>query len=85
MVDLDPWTAGYIRMRQFVESGPRTETEVGELCEAIRATLPFPSPPNRIELVIRADIALVGMGSPMSGSVLVEQVNKLWTPDDSEE
>jgi hypothetical protein len=56
MLGLDPWTAGYIRMRQFLESGPRTEAEVDELGDAIRSTLPFPDPPPDIALVIQADL-----------------------------
>lgn len=81
MVGLDPWTAGYIRMRRFLESGPRTEAEVDELATAIRATLPSPAPPPEIDVVIRADLALLEMkafDTPLTGP-------KLWTPPTEEE
>jgi hypothetical protein len=80
MLGLDPWTAGYIRLRRFVESGSRTEADVDDLCAAIRATLPFPDPPSDIALVIQADLTLLEMNAPetpLSG--------KLWTPPSTEE
>lgn len=80
MADLDPWTAGYIRMRQFLESGHPSRAEVEDLAEAIRTTLPFPAPPPDIALIIQADLSLVGMDAPdtpLSG--------RLWTPPPIEE
>lgn len=81
MTGLDPWTKGYIRMRQFTESGNRSEADVEELGRQIRATLPFPAPPPDIDAVIRADQALLEMkafSTPLTGP-------KLWTPPTEEE
>lgn len=78
MVGLDPWTAGYIRMRQFTESGDHTEEEVNQLAEAIKATLPWPEPPLEIGLVIQADLSLVKAGA--AETPLVAHVQRIWTP-----
>ncbi|MGH3796014.1 MAG: hypothetical protein ACRDS0_35545 [Pseudonocardiaceae bacterium] len=83
MVGLDPWTAGWIDLRKFVESGHRTAQEITDRCEAIRATLPYPDPPPEIALVIQADITLLEMNAP--DTPLTPTRGKLWTPPPTEE
>lgn len=78
MAGLDPWTTGYIRMRQFLEAGPRSEADINDLGSQIRATLPFPDPPPGIALIIQADLTLLEMNAP--NTPLTAQVRKLWTP-----
>jgi hypothetical protein len=91
MLGLDPWTAGYIRMRKFVQSGDHSKDDIEDLAMTIRATLPFPDPPPKIALAIQADLTLLELmnasDTPLApqNKNMVAWVDQLWTPETGEE